>query len=83
MMGFGCSTTVSRIKIITCPEKNVREGEIAWLGLQTLPIIVIGKSKTPRYKNIKQLPCRYRNQRKSWMTGERFKAWVKMLDYMF
>ena len=38
-----------------------------------LPMFVIGKSKTPRcFKHIKQLPCTYRNQLKSWMTGDLF-----------
>ena len=30
---------------------------------------VIGKSKKPQcFKDVKQLPCRYRVQKKSWMT---------------
>ena len=38
-----------------------------------LPMFVIGKAKNPRcFKNVKFLPCRYRNQRKSWMGGKLF-----------
>ena len=33
---------------------------------EKLPIFIIGKLKSPRYfKNFKQMPCRYRRQRKS------------------
>ena len=36
---------------------------------EKLPMFVVGKSKTPRcFKNIKQLPYRYRSRKKSWMT---------------
>ena len=46
-----------------------------------LPMFVVGKSKTPRsYKNIKQLPCWYRSQKKSWMTGDLFGEWIRKLN---
>ena len=49
-----------------------------------LPMLVIGKAKNPRcFKNVKFLPCRYRNQRKSWMDGELFEEWLRELDGMF
>ena len=32
------------------------------------------------FKNIKQLPCRCRSQKKSWMTGDRFGEWIRKLD---
>ena len=42
-----------------------------------LPMFVIGKTKNPRcFKNVKFLPCRYRNQRKSWMNGKLFEEWL-------
>ena len=42
------------------------------------------KSKKPRcFKNVKQLPCRYRAQKKSWMTGVLFEEWVRKLDSSF
>ena len=49
---------------------------------EKLELFVIGKSKKPRhFKNIKQLPCRYRTiQRESWMTGVLFEEWVRKLD---
>ena len=38
-----------------------------------LPMFVIGEAKNPRcFKNVKFLPCCYRNQRKSWMDGKLF-----------
>ena len=40
---------------------------------EKLKMFVIGKSKKPRcFKNVNQLPCRYRAQKKSWMTGVSF-----------
>ena len=40
---------------------------------EKLEMFVIGKSKKSRcFKNVKQLPCRYRAQKKSWMTGVLF-----------
>ena len=41
-----------------------------------LPMFVIGKAKNPRcFKYVKFLPCRYSNQRKSWMDGKLFEGW--------
>ena len=41
-----------------------------------LPMFVIGKAKNPRcLKNVKFLPCRYRNQQKIWMDGKLFEGW--------
>ena len=49
-----------------------------------LPMFVIGKTKNPRwFKNVKFLPCRYRNQRKSWMDGKLFEEWLRELDRKF
>ena len=40
---------------------------------ERLPMLVIGKANTPRcFKGVRNLPCRYRGQRKSWMTVELF-----------
>ena len=51
---------------------------------EELEMFVIGKSKKPRsFKNIKQLSCRYRAQKKSWMTGVLFQEWVRKLDLSF
>ena len=35
------------------------------------------------FKNVKQLPCRYRAQKKSWMAGVLFEEWVRKLDSSF
>ena len=51
---------------------------------EKLEMFVIDKSKKPRcFKNVKQLPCRYRAQKKSWMTGVLFEEWVRKLDSSF
>ncbi|XP_057307425.1 tigger transposable element-derived protein 6-like [Hydractinia symbiolongicarpus] len=48
---------------------------------ERLPMFVIGKSANPRcFKGVKTLPCRYRSQKKSWMSGELFEEWVRELD---
>ncbi len=49
-----------------------------------LPMFVIGRAKKPRcFAGVRSLPCRYRNQKKSWMDGDLFKEWVKELDSKF
>ena len=51
---------------------------------EKLEMFVIGKTASPRcFKHIKSLPYLYRNQKKSWMTGELFEEWVKGLDRGF
>ena len=51
---------------------------------EKLPMFVIGKAKKPRcFNNIRFLPCRYRNQRKSWMDGVLFEEWVREIDRKF
>ena len=47
-------------------------------------MFVIGKSKkSPCVKNVKQLPCRYRAQKKSWITGALFEEWVRKSTHPF
>ena len=47
-------------------------------------MFVIGKSKKPRcFKNVKRIPCRYRAQKKSWMTGVLFEDWVRTFESSF
>ena len=49
-----------------------------------LLMFVTGKSQKPRcFKNVKFLPCRYRNQKKSWMDGGLVEEWVRELDRKF
>ena len=51
---------------------------------EKLPIFVIGKSKTSRYFNhIKNLPNKYKSQKKSWMDSQIFEVWVLKLDRTF
>ena len=51
---------------------------------EKLSMFVIGKSAKPRYfKNVKNLPCRYRSQNKSWMDGNLFTEWVRRFDNKF
>ena len=51
---------------------------------EKLPMFVIGKSAKPRcFKGVKNLPCRYRSQRKSWMDSSLFEEWVRDLDWKF
>ena len=46
-------------------------------------MFVIGKANKPRcFKGVRNLPCRYHAQRKSWMTVELFEEWVRHLDRM-
>ena len=47
-------------------------------------MFVIGKLAKPRcFKNVKNLPCRYRSQNKSWIDGTLFTEWVWQLDNKF
>ena len=47
-------------------------------------MFVIRKANLPkRFEGVKNLPCRYRAQRKSWMTAELFEECVRQLDRKF
>ena len=51
---------------------------------ERLPMFVIGKANKLRcFQDVRNLPCRYRAQRKSWMTAEFFEEWVRQLDRKF
>ena len=51
---------------------------------EKLPLFVIGKSTKPRcFKHIKQLPCRCRSQKKSWMDSILFEEWLREADRRF
>ena len=51
---------------------------------EKLEMFVIGKPKKPQcFKNVKQLLCWYRAQKKSWMKGVLFEEWVRKLDSPF
>ena len=47
-------------------------------------MFVIGNANKLRcFKGVRNLPCRYRAQRKSGMTAELFEEWVRQLDQKF
>ena len=47
-------------------------------------MFIIGKVNKPRcFKGVRNLPCRYRAQRNSWMTAELSEEWMKQLDRKF
>ena len=49
-----------------------------------IPTFVIGKSKSPNcFKGVKHLPCRYRNQNKSWMDSVLFEERIREMDTKF
>ena len=49
---------------------KVRLTEMAAASAAKLPIFAIGKSAKLRcFKNVKNLPCRYRSQVKGWMNS--------------
>ena len=43
-----------------------------------LPLLVIGKSKNLyAFKRVKQLPVKYRANKKAWMTADLFTEWIR------
>ena len=51
---------------------------------EKLPMFVIGKSKKPRrFNGVRNLPCRYRAENKSWMDSILFEEWVREQDGKF
>ena len=67
---------LSKISITGMPAANA-------IG-DMLPMFVIGKAKNLRYlKNVKFLPCCYRNQRKGWMDGKMIEKWLRELNRKF
>ena len=46
-----------------------------------LPIFIIRSAKKPQcFKNVKFVPCHYRNQQKSWMDGALFEEYIREMD---
>ena len=51
---------------------------------EKLTMFVIGKSARPRcFAGGRNLPCRYRSQKKSWIDSALFEEWVRELDRKF
>ena len=82
LMSSVFSINVSQIKYITSKEKLGRTAASA-TG-EKLPMFVIWKSKNPCcFTNVKNLPCKYKSQKKSWINSEIFEEWVCKLDQNF
>ena len=59
-------------------------GAVANAFGERLEIFVIGKCANPcSSEDVKDIPCRYRSQRKSWMDSSLFEEWVRELDSRF
>ncbi|NXF37952.1 TIGD4 protein, partial [Nyctibius bracteatus] len=53
-------------------------------GSEKLPLLVIGKNKSPRcFKDVKSLPVDYEANDMAWMTLEVFERWMHKLDERF
>ncbi|KFP89305.1 Tigger transposable element-derived protein 4, partial [Apaloderma vittatum] len=53
-------------------------------GSEKLPLLVIGKDKSPRsFKDVKLLPVDYEANDTGWMTSELFEQWMHKLDDRF
>ena len=51
---------------------------------EKLPMLLIGKAEKPRcFKGVRNLPCQYKSQKKSWMDSEIFSDYVRRLDAKF
>ena len=51
---------------------------------EKIPMFVTGKSTSPRcFKHARNLPCRYRPQKKAWMDGTLFEEWLHELHRKF
>ncbi|XP_012555218.2 tigger transposable element-derived protein 6-like [Hydra vulgaris] len=75
---------LSREKCFGGKNSKVRLKGIAAESASGEKLPMFGKSKNPRcFKHIKRLPCTYKNQLKSWMTGDLFTEWVMKLDSFF
>nr|XP_009486802.1 PREDICTED: LOW QUALITY PROTEIN: tigger transposable element-derived protein 4 [Pelecanus crispus] len=53
-------------------------------GSEKLPLLVIGKNKSPRcFKDVKSLPVDFEANDAAWMTSEVFEQWMHKLDDRF
>ena len=51
---------------------------------EKIQMFVIGKSASPKcFKYVRNIPCRYRSQKKAWMDGTLFVEWLQELDRKF
>ena len=92
-MSLACSTSVYHLKRTTYLEKvfwrqeqidRLTDMAAASATGEKLKMFVIGNTKKPRcFRNVKQLPCRYRAQKKSWITGVLFEELVRNSTHLF
>ena len=52
-------------------------------GEKLLLFVTRKSAKPPCFNGVKNLPCHYRSQRKSWIDGDLFTEWEKELDQKF
>ena len=53
-------------------------------GSEKLPLLVIGKSKSPRcFKYVRSLPVEYTSSKKAWMNSQIFESWLRKLNRHF
>ena len=72
--GRGMKRSKARITVMICCNAT---------GSHKLPVLVIGKSKTPRaLKNVKMnnMPSQYTHSKKAWMTSELLDIWLRQLN---
>jgi len=70
--GRGGKRAKDRITVMPCSNMT---------GTDKLPLLVIGKAQKPRcFKNVKSLPCTYKANKCSWMTGLIFTEWITDWD---
>ena len=51
---------------------------------EKIQMFVIGKSASPKcFKHVRNIPCRYRSQKKAWIDGTLFVEWLQELDRKF
>ena len=70
----GGKRSKERVTVLPCANMS---------GTEKLPLLVIGKFAKPRCftgMNMSRLPTQYKDQKRAWMDGELFTAWLKKLD---
>ena len=69
---IGGKSSIDRLSILVASNSS---------GSDKLELLVIGKSVKPRcFKNVKNLPCTYKANKKAWMTTRIFDEWLVKLD---
>ena len=78
-----CTSEVSVVQVENSKERLTGMAASNALGEKIL-MFVIGKSTSPRcFKQVRNLPCRCRSQKKAWLDGTLFEEWLHELDRKF